>query len=30
MKTLIYADYETDLNKYKNLNSDVIVYDETG
>lgn len=30
MKTLIYADYETDLNKYKNLNSDVMVYDETG
>ncbi len=30
MKTLIYADYETDLNKYKNLNSDIIVYDETG
>ncbi len=30
MKTLIYADYETDLNKYENLNSDIIVYDENG
>lgn len=30
MKTLIYADYQTDLTKYENLNSDIIVYDETG
>ncbi|RAP52141.1 MAG: hypothetical protein BZ138_03620 [Methanosphaera sp. rholeuAM270] len=30
MKTLIYADFETDLTQYENLNSQIIVYDETG
>lgn len=28
MKTLIYADSETDLTKYEKLNSEIIVYDE--
>ena len=30
MKTIIYPDYETDISQYENLDSEVIVYDETG
>ena len=30
MKTIIYPDYETDILQYENLDSEVIIYDETG